>query len=167
RRRAGREDPGPHPGTDPRCLAPASRPEQDDLREGGRFRQRQGCRAGHGAGNAAGVVVTARARAGANDSSRPRAWSALLDLWAAELLPVSPLRMKAETSPKLPDIARQATAFRPAWWLQNRHAQTIASRLLRPRLDIPLRRERIDTPDGDFVDLDFADAGLPKDAPLV
>ena len=75
--------------------------------------------------------------------------------------------MKAETSPKLPDIARQATAFRPAWWLQNRHAQTIASRLLRPRLDIPLRRERIDTPDGDFVDLDFADAGLPKDAPLV
>ncbi|HKJ92670.1 MAG TPA: alpha/beta fold hydrolase, partial [Longimicrobiales bacterium] len=48
-------------------------------------------------------------------------------------------------------------AFRAAWWLRSGHAQTIGGKLLRPRLEVPLRRERIDTPDGDFLDLDFAE----------
>jgi predicted alpha/beta-fold hydrolase len=53
------------------------------------------------------------------------------------------------------------SAFRPAVWLPGAHAQTIAGRLLRrPRLD-DLRRVRIDTPDGDFLDLDIAPATTP------
>lgn len=50
----------------------------------------------------------------------------------------------------------QPEAFRAAWWLPGAHAQTIAGRVLRPLDLLPLERERIDTPDGDFVDLDFA-----------
>lgn len=56
--------------------------------------------------------------------------------------------------------------FRPAWWLRNRHAQTLAGRFLRPETTLPLERWRIDTPDGDFLDLDFAPAPA-RDAPIV
>jgi uncharacterized protein len=48
--------------------------------------------------------------------------------------------------------------FRPARWLANTHVQTLAGKVLRPALDIPLRRERLETPDGDFLDLDFPPA---------
>lgn len=44
----------------------------------------------------------------------------------------------------------------PAWWLPGAHAQTVTGRYLRPKTGVHYRRERIDTPDGDFVDLDFA-----------
>lgn len=44
--------------------------------------------------------------------------------------------------------------FRPAFGLWNGHAQSLAGVLLRPRLSLPLRRERRETPDGDFVDVD-------------
>lgn len=47
--------------------------------------------------------------------------------------------------------------FRPAWWLGGPHAQTIGGRFLRERNGVPLRRERLDTPDGDFLELDFAE----------
>lgn len=50
----------------------------------------------------------------------------------------------------------QPEPFRPAWWLPGAHAQTIAGRLLRPLDLLPLERVRIETPDGDFVDLDLA-----------
>lgn len=53
--------------------------------------------------------------------------------------------------------------FRPAAGLGNRHLQTLAGKILRPDLSIPLHRERIKTPDGDFLDLDFA--GWPPTAP--
>lgn len=45
--------------------------------------------------------------------------------------------------------------FVPAWWLKNRHLQTIFPNTLRrqPRLDF--RRERVELPDGDFVDADW------------
>jgi predicted alpha/beta-fold hydrolase len=46
--------------------------------------------------------------------------------------------------------------FVPAWWLPGPHAQTVAGRYLRPATGVRYRRERIDTPDGDFLDLDFA-----------
>lgn len=53
--------------------------------------------------------------------------------------------------------------FRPARWLGNPHVQTLAGKVLRPTLDIALHRERIETPDGDFLDLDFA--GWPPTSP--
>jgi len=55
-----------------------------------------------------------------------------------------------------------ASTFRPRWWLANRHLQTVWGPLVR-RADVTLRRERITTHDGDFVDLDWADgpAGTP------
>lgn len=57
-------------------------------------------------------------------------------------------------------------AFRPARWAPGPHAQTLAARLLRPS-DVPYtERERLWTPDEDFLDLDWApDSG--KDAPIV
>ncbi len=45
----------------------------------------------------------------------------------------------------------------------NAHLQTIYGSLLAPRPAIHYRRERWDTPDGDFVDMDFIDG--PADAP--
>ena len=45
--------------------------------------------------------------------------------------------------------------FRPPWWLKNPHAQTLAGIFLRPRGGCPLERRRLDTPDGDCLDLDF------------
>lgn len=56
--------------------------------------------------------------------------------------------------------------FRPAWWLRNPHAQTLAGKYLRPGADLPLERRRIDTPDGDFLDLDFGPEPVPR-SPLV
>jgi predicted alpha/beta-fold hydrolase len=48
------------------------------------------------------------------------------------------------------------------WWLPGGHLQTIVPSLLPPRR-VPLRRERWDTPDGDFIDVDFAgDEGAPR-----
>src|SRR3989449_11215004 len=57
-------------------------------------------------------------------------------------------------------------SFRPAWWLRNRHAQTVWGLLTR-RDDVPFRRERVATPDGDFVDLDWLDAPTAPGAPLL
>ena len=41
------------------------------------------------------------------------------------------------------------------WWLPGGHLQTIYASLRRPPR-VPLQRERWDTPDGDFIDVDFA-----------
>jgi uncharacterized protein len=57
--------------------------------------------------------------------------------------------------------------FRPPWWGKNGHVQTIWGPLFRPTR-LPLRRERLLTPDGDFVDLDWLDGdGLAEDAPCL
>ena len=48
--------------------------------------------------------------------------------------------------------------FTPAWFLRGPHAQTIWGRLARPRRLVTLRRETIDTPDGDELVLDHLDA---------
>lgn len=42
-------------------------------------------------------------------------------------------------------------------WLPGGHAQTIYAALLVPRTQVEYRRERWDTPDGDFIDLDWAE----------
>ena len=47
--------------------------------------------------------------------------------------------------------------FIPARWLPGAHAQTIYGAKLCPAPAIAYRRERWDTPDGDFVDVDFVD----------
>lgn len=60
----------------------------------------------------------------------------------------------------------EATEFHAPPWLPSPHPQTIAGRYLRPHGTIELSRERIITPDDDFVDLDFAPDEGP-DAPIV
>jgi predicted alpha/beta-fold hydrolase len=56
--------------------------------------------------------------------------------------------------------------FRASWWLQNPHVHTIYAALRgRFQKNHVYRRERWDTPDGDFVDVDFL--GSDGKAPLV
>ncbi|MDQ2069150.1 hydrolase [Natronospira bacteriovora] len=54
--------------------------------------------------------------------------------------------------------------FRPAWWARNAHAQTIYQNLLRPYPRLATVRERLELPDGDFIDLDWSG---PEEGPLV
>lgn len=49
------------------------------------------------------------------------------------------------------------SAYRAPWWLPDGHSQTIYARALGRRYQVPYRRERWETPDGDFVDLDWLD----------
>ncbi len=56
--------------------------------------------------------------------------------------------------------------YRPPWWYRGRHLQTLWGPLLRRGRSPALRRERVETPDGDFVDLDWL-AGRDRGAPLV
>ena len=49
----------------------------------------------------------------------------------------------------------RTSTFRPAWWLTNRHLQTIFPNTLRRQPRLALRRERLELPDGDFVDVDW------------
>lgn len=61
--------------------------------------------------------------------------------------------------------------FRPAWWLPGPHLQAVGARLLRSRDGVRYERERLELPDGDFVDLDWVvetDRRSPdRDAPVV
>lgn len=52
--------------------------------------------------------------------------------------------------------------FLPAWFLRGPHAQTIWGRLVRPRRLVQLRRESLETPDGDELILDHLDAPHPE-----
>jgi hypothetical protein len=45
--------------------------------------------------------------------------------------------------------------FRPAWWLPSPHLQTLWAAAVRRRPRVALRRERVELPDGDFLDLDW------------
>lgn len=47
-------------------------------------------------------------------------------------------------------------------WLPGGHAQTIYAAVAAPRPHVVYRRERWDTPDGDFIDLDWAVKPAPK-----
>lgn len=57
------------------------------------------------------------------------------------------------------------TQFKPAWWLRNSHLQTIFPVMCRPRQVLPLETERMELPDGDFVDLNWL--GKNQTGPLV
>lgn len=57
--------------------------------------------------------------------------------------------------------------FKPAWWLSNAHAQTVYASMRHP-LQAPVDKvEKIDLPDGDFLDLAWSTANLPEDSPLI
>jgi len=56
--------------------------------------------------------------------------------------------------------------YRAPWWLPGGHLQTIYPYFLLKRAPPPYRRERWETPDGDFIDLDWLDKSV-DDAPLV
>lgn len=60
-----------------------------------------------------------------------------------------------------PNVAR----FTPAWWLPNPHLQTLWGKFLRRQPAYPTRLERLDTPDGDFLDIHHLDA--PAGAPVL
>jgi predicted alpha/beta-fold hydrolase len=54
--------------------------------------------------------------------------------------------------------AEALTEFRPAWWLRGPHRQTVWRRLFDRAPSPVYRRERFETSDGDFVDLDWLDS---------
>jgi predicted alpha/beta-fold hydrolase len=56
--------------------------------------------------------------------------------------------------------------YRPPFWYRGRHLQTLWGPLFRHWRRPALRRERLHTPDGDFVDLDWL-ADAPARGPLV
>jgi len=56
-------------------------------------------------------------------------------------------------------------SFRPAWWCRGPHKQTLWGTLFRRIPPVPVRRERWETPDGDFLDVDRVE-GTPK-APVL
>ncbi|RDI37276.1 hydrolase [Aquicella lusitana] len=56
--------------------------------------------------------------------------------------------------------------FKPAWWLPNSHLQTLWPPIFRRDVkNIQLERERLELPDGDFIDLDWINRD--EQAPLV
>jgi predicted alpha/beta-fold hydrolase len=58
------------------------------------------------------------------------------------------------------------TPFKPAWWLPSSHLQTIWPAVCRTHSkDLPLERERLELPDGDFIDLDWS--GKHLSGPIV
>jgi predicted alpha/beta-fold hydrolase len=71
-------------------------------------------------------------------------------------------REERDPDPGTP-FSHHPEAFQPAWWLPGPHAQTLGGRLLREGTRPRYRRERWETPDGDFLDLDFWAAGAQGD----
>jgi predicted alpha/beta-fold hydrolase len=61
-------------------------------------------------------------------------------------------------------MPRLETTFKPAWWLRGQHAQTVWPSLFRRRAKLDLVRERVELPDGDFIDLSWSG---PVDGPIV
>ncbi|MEK9133716.1 MAG: hydrolase, partial [Pseudomonadota bacterium] len=49
--------------------------------------------------------------------------------------------------------------FKAAWWCRGPHGQTLWARLARRPPHVALWRERLELPDGDFIDLDWTEKG--------
>lgn len=72
------------------------------------------------------------------------------------------------------DRSPAPVAYRPPAWLKNPHAQTLYASCVAPAPRVRFRRERWETPDDDFIDLDWLPAfrgtnhaGASRDTPLV
>ncbi|HSD00421.1 MAG TPA: alpha/beta fold hydrolase [Casimicrobiaceae bacterium] len=77
-----------------------------------------------------------------------------------------PLRAHEARNHETDRSTEHALSYRAPRWLAGGHAQTIwPYRLRRPA--VPLRRQRIDTPDNDFWIFDWLDMPAAPDAPLV
>lgn len=57
--------------------------------------------------------------------------------------------------------------FRSPWWLPGPHSRTLVGALASRAPVITTRRERVELPDGDFLDLDWIGEQAPPEAPLV
>jgi len=56
--------------------------------------------------------------------------------------------------------------FKPAWWLSNPHLQTMWPTFLRSEIKgLEIKRERIELPDGDFIDCDWL--GQDSNKPII
>jgi uncharacterized protein len=88
---------------------------------------------------------------------------------------MSTARDKPVSDPMLSAAVGQALVdllYCPPRWLPNNHVQTIVPALFARRPAVDYRRERWDTPDGDFIDLDWLTdcedgTAAAADAPLV
>ncbi len=58
----------------------------------------------------------------------------------------------------------ESLTFKAAWWLNHAHLQTLYPALFRKIPSPPLQRERLTTPDNDFIDIDYCGTG---NAPLI
>ena len=72
--------------------------------------------------------------------------------------------MDAVNSPRAARLGHPGP-YRAPDWLPGGHAQTIYAALFAPRPRVRYRRTECDTPDGDFIDLDWIDG--PSDTPLI
>ena len=62
--------------------------------------------------------------------------------------------MKIESTEQKAGLLVNST-YAPPWWLPGGDLQTVYARMLAGQYEIHYRRERWETPDGDFIDLDF------------
>ena len=75
-----------------------------------------------------------------------------------------PLGLNTALSPAHNPVGEKVTPFKPAWWCRNPHLQTLWPVFFRRWLRPEVRRERLELPDGDFVDLDWS---LNDSGPIV
>jgi predicted alpha/beta-fold hydrolase len=59
---------------------------------------------------------------------------------------------------KFAEVVNDRSEYHAPWWLPGGHLQTIYARSLARNLAVPYRRERWQTPDEDFIDLDWLDS---------
>ena len=63
--------------------------------------------------------------------------------------------IKTSSTSRSHDLPPSRAPYRAPLWLPGGHAQTIYAAVLMPRARVAYRRERWETPDGDFIDLDW------------
>ena len=70
-------------------------------------------------------------------------------------------------TPETPDRSACESTYRAPWWLPGGHLQTIYARALARRYCVQYRRQRWETPDNDFIDLDWLDPAAETDELIV